>query len=223
MIQLGTDSFESQNIYTAAKVFELTLALPATPAEHNVKIRIELTGLAADQDRRLHVLVTNEAQDHWLGNFYCDLYNAAADQYAHVFLGSFVVDASEGLSVLIESDNSGDTSVDAEAILFSDDLEYYVTWRAAEGSPLEHSLVERIKTVDDSRLTAANVWEYVLHNITNTQHAGHYLRTIDAVTSGTTNTDTTNEIAFRERQSNTEIARVTYGTVDGSRNSLTLS
>lgn len=69
--------------------------------------------------------------------------------------------------------------------------------------------------------TAAGVWAHT-NNAPAVNTMGHYMVTMDAILGGVTNTDTTNEVAFKTR-AGTEIRRITFGSDDGSRTASTIS
>lgn len=70
--------------------------------------------------------------------------------------------------------------------------------------------------------TADEVWAGAIPASPNANTAAHYLQLIDAVLSGVTNTDTANQVAFKNR-SGVEVRRITFGSSDGSRTASTIS
>ena len=70
--------------------------------------------------------------------------------------------------------------------------------------------------------TAAQVWAYAIPASPSANTAADYLQLMDAVLGGVTNTETANQVAFKNR-SGVEVRRVTFGSSDGSRTASTIS
>lgn len=99
--------------------------------------------------------------------------------------------------------------------------------RLADGFEYWFNVATPTKTMNDagvagSGLTAAQVWAYGIPASPSANTAADYLQMIDAVVGGVTNTDTANEVAFKNR-SGTEVRRITFGTADGSRTASVIS
>jgi len=183
MIQLGNDTFENHNLYSVPATLTLTTDLPSEPAEHKVLVRVELTQLADGEDRRIHVQVCDDGQTKWIDDFYVDVGDSDIDDYTYFQLGPYVVDASDGLKILLRSDNSNDTSADGEAILFSDDFEFYQAFRVADAEALANSPVDRIKGIQASAEAAFDARLTVRKN--TAQAGGASTITLDAGASAT--------------------------------------
>jgi len=180
MIELANVSFEGQDIssYVLADAFG---DLPASPARHRVILHLKFTFNAnSEKTRNIRFRVYNSpaVDAYYYADVYRSLYNAEEGDTAYCELGPFVLDVSGGLKLGVQSDEATDTDVDMTARLMSEDVEYYLAWRAAEGSPTASSPIERIKTVDDAIVIRANT----------AQNGGDTTITLDAGASGINDT-----------------------------------
>lgn len=81
---------------------------------------------------------------------------------------------------------------------------------------------DSLQGMSEGGASAAQVWAYVIPASPSANTAADYLQVMDAVVGGVTNTDTPNEVAFKNRSS-TERRRITFGSDDGSRTASTIS
>lgn len=140
-------AISAQNLFSAARTMAF-VSIPVAPAEHKVMIRVEFTLSTADLTRVMHIYVTNTAQDisYWDG--YVEITNGDSNEPEHFTIGPIVLDVSDGLKVLVQSDNSSDTNEAVESFLFSDDAEYYWHYNAIPGAATTDSPGQRVMALD---------------------------------------------------------------------------
>jgi len=148
MISLETVADDGLDIYAAMAGVTFS-NLPSAPSTHKILVKITLTNLAESATRNLRVKATTAGDTYLIyTDHYISLTNGDADDVLVCQIGPFVYGVGPDLDVTIGSDNAGDTEVDVEITVFSDDPEYYLTCRAAETTPTANSLTARIKAID---------------------------------------------------------------------------
>ena len=148
MISLETVADDGLDIYAAMAGVTFS-NLPSAPSTHKILVKISLTNLAESATRNLRVKATTAGDTYLIyTDHYISLTNGDADDVLVCQIGPFVYGVGPDLDVTIGSDNAGDTEVDVEITVFSDDPEYYLTCRAAETTPTANSLTARIKAID---------------------------------------------------------------------------
>lgn len=179
MIELANISFSGADI-SDYKVADAFSGLPESPGRHRVVLRFEFAFHPnSETTRNIRFRVYNGAvTGYYYVDVYRSLYNAEEGDTAYCELGPFLLDVAGGLKLGVQSDEATDTDVDMTARLMSEDVEYYLAWRAAEGSPTASSPIERIKTVDDAIVIRANT----------AQNGGDTTITLDAGASGINDT-----------------------------------
>ena len=178
MILLDTTAAEGQDLYTGSGATIVLGELPANPSWHLVRLHVALTGLEGDVTRTLTVVVNDANTDYFYARLAVEIDHGDSSDVSSFDLGPFAVLAADGINVRISSPASGDDDADVTIRTFSEDPEYYLAWRAAEGSPTASSPIERIKTVDDAIVIRANT----------AQNGGDTTITLDAGASGINDT-----------------------------------
>ena len=150
MIVLDTVGPEAEQDITGDGVDVVFDIMPSSPAQHKIMLRIELAYIDLVATRNLHLVLTDTGEEGWFYNAYLEVEAAGSEQdNTVVVVGPFLVNGGMTLKLVMSSDNGDDDSVTYRVYMLSDDLEYYLTWRAAETSPTANSPTERIKAIDN--------------------------------------------------------------------------
>ena len=118
----------------------------ALPAIHKVVFQIRLFNLTIAETRNITIRIASAE------NVYVDCVTPveSGDYAFNMTFGPYAIDNDDGYSVTVTSDNPNDTGASLGVDIYSDDIEFYLAYRAAEASPTADSIIERVKTVDDS-------------------------------------------------------------------------
>jgi hypothetical protein len=164
MIALETKTVTSTNLYTVGSSVAFA-ALPASPSQHRIFVRIRITdNINAASSRTVEVTLMDILGeiDYSNGTRYIPTGGTPVDCPAEFYVGPAVIQGGTQVSVIVGlSDNSADTDITLVYTLFSDDLEYYLAYRAAETTPTADSPIDRIKDVSaDTTSILARIGDY---------------------------------------------------------------
>ena len=149
MIELSDKTVASSNIYAANAVATFD-ATPENPTFHKVFVNVKFTDNdQGDSSRNMNVRVYSNVSTYIDTNMFFETTGDAGEP-SYFALGPFVVGGDETVVVNIESsDNTEDIDIGIRAWLLSDDVQYFMDYRAAETTPTANSHTQRIRAIDD--------------------------------------------------------------------------
>ena len=170
MIKVVTNT-DAINIYAGdAGVQWAGNSLPTSPAIIKASVRIHML-LPAAGARIITLRVASLSNRVVYTEFDTPIPLTAESLYYAITTGEIIFPTADGLAIEITSDASEDVNVTTVIDVYSDDVEYYFAYRAAEASPTADSAIERIKAIDAavpliSTQVASDVWSVATRTLT---------------------------------------------------------